>query len=170
MHYRRTYIPGGSYFFTVALADRKQSLLTDHVDLLKSAFMTVKNAHPFKIDAIVILPEHFHMIMTLPGDDVRYSMRLGLIKSYFSRGIDKSETRSISRQFKRERGIWQRRFWEHYIRDEPDFIKHINYIHYNPVKHALTLNPVDWKYSSIHRYIKQGLLPSNWSAAEDTLM
>ena len=130
MHYRRSHAPGGSYFITAALADRKQKLLLEKIDDLKYAFKKVKNAHSFTIDAIVILPDHFHMIITLPDADVAYSKRLSLIKCYFTRRIEKGELISKSRQLKRERGIWQRRFWE---------------------------------YSSIHRYIREGILSAGWS-------
>ena len=103
-------------------------------------------------------------MLTSLDEDVAYSKRLGLIKSYFTLGIKSEKVVSKSRQKKRERGIWQRRFWEHSIRDEKGFIRHVNYIHYNPVKHGYVKSPADWKYSNIHRYVRQGLLPADWSA------
>tara|TARA_R110000868_G_scaffold360413_3_gene622417 strand:+ start:237 stop:746 length:510 start_codon:yes stop_codon:yes gene_type:complete len=167
MRYRRLYVPGGSYFFTIVLMNRKSTLLVDNIDKLKSAFKKVKTNHPFKIDAIVILPDHLHMVIALPEEDMAYSKRLGLIKSYFTRGIKAGEVVAQSREKKRERGIWQRRFWEHSIRDEKDFIRHVHYIHYNPVKHGYVKSPVNWKFSSIHRYVRKGLLPADWSADVD---
>lgn len=138
-------------------------LLTDNIDALRSAVQEVKQ-HPFKIDAMVVLPEHLHAIWTLPIDDQDYSSRWMLIKAGFSRRMPLHESRSQSRILKGERGIWQRRYWEHLIRDEQDFIRHVDYIHYNPVKHRHTNRPVDWPYSSIHQYIAKGTLPSDWGA------
>ncbi len=165
MRYRRRYIPGGTYFITAALADRKNTLLKDKIDKLRSAFKKVMYQHPFDIHAIVILPDHFHMLITLPDEDVSYSKRIRLIKSNFSKNIECKEFVSSSRARKAERGIWQRRFWEHSIRDEKDYAYHVNYIHYNPVKHKYVLNPIDWPYSSIHRYVRAGILQPNWSAS-----
>jgi putative transposase len=169
MYYRRIFIPNTTYFFTENLAERKRKLLIEQVDLLRSAFKIVKARHPFTIDAIIILPNHLHMIMTLPEGDSNYSQRLNLIKGSFSRSIDNSENISDSRKKKRERGIWQRRFWEHIIRDERDYENHINYIHYNPVKHGYVKKPVDWLYSSIHRYIAQGILTPDWATEPNFL-
>ncbi len=163
MRYRRLYSLGGQYFLTLVLEDRKKFLLIENIKLLKSAFKTVKDKKPFKIDAIVVLPDHFHMIMTLPDNDTDYPQRISQIKSYFSRHLEKKETISKSRQHKRERGIWQRRFWEHYIRSEQDYEMHVNYIHYNPVKHGYVSRPNAWKYSSIHHYIRLGILPEDWA-------
>lgn len=167
MHYRRTNIPGMCYFFTVNLAERKRTLLIDEISKLKAAFYKVKHKNPFQIDAIVVLPDHLHMIMTLPVGDSNYSQRLNLIKGNFSRQIASKEKISLSRRKKRERGIWQRRFWEHLIRNEDDYERHINYIHYNPVKHGYVKIPADWRYSSIHRYIAKGILSPNWASEED---
>ncbi len=162
MQYKRSDIKGGSYFFTVNLANRKSSLLTDHIKNLKKAINQVKQTHPFIIEAMVILPEHIHAIWTLPQDDNGYAKRWMLIKSNFSRSIPKNEHINKSRFRKRERGIWQRRYWEHAIRDEKDLQNHIDYIHYNPVKHGQVNNPTDWPHSTIHHYIKTGRLEPNW--------
>ena len=164
MQYRRSDIKGASYFFTVNLHNRKTRLLVDYIDALRSSFSRVKQRHPFNIDAIVVMPEHLHAVLTLPYNDNNYAVRWLLIKSAFSRHIPKHEIISPSRVLKRERGIWQRRYWEHLIRDEHDYQSHIDYIHYNPVKHGHAQNPVDWPYSSIHQYIKRGELPKNWGA------
>ncbi|HAI13918.1 MAG TPA: transposase [Phycisphaerales bacterium] len=157
-NYRRWRQSGGSYFFTLALADRSQSLLLDHIALLRDAFATVQQRYPFRMDATVILPEHLHCIWTLPVSDIDYSTRWRQIKSMFSRGIKANESRSPSRIRKKERGIWQRRFWEHMLRDENDMNQHIDYIHFNPVKHGYVNRPVDWQHSSLHRFIENGIL------------
>ncbi|WP_430009518.1 REP-associated tyrosine transposase [Methylophaga lonarensis] len=162
MRYRRTDVAGASYFFTVNLQNRRQTLLTDHIALLRDCFRTVKQRHPFSIDAIVILPEHLHAIWTLPEDDADFSMRWMLIKSAFSRGLPKTEHIRHSQQRKRERGIWQRRYWEHLIRDDLDYSRHIDYIHYNPVKHGYVDKAVDWPYSSIHRFVGNGMITNDW--------
>jgi putative transposase len=133
--YTRAYVPGGTLFFTVALLERRQSLLIDHIDLLREAFCKVRRQRPFNIDAIVVLPDHLHCIWTLPADDADFSTRWRLIKTTFARGIPPGEYLSERRQRTGERGIWQRWFWEHMIRDERDFSAHVDYIHYNPVKH-----------------------------------
>jgi putative transposase len=162
MQYRRADIKGASYFFTVNLANRKSSVLVDNINALRESIRTVKNRHPFKIDAMVIMPEHLHAIFTLPEGDKDYATRWSLIKSGFSRQIPKTESISPSRVTKGERGIWQRRYWEHCIRDDRDYEAHVNYIHYNPVKHGYVQNAVDWPYSSIHQYIKSGYINKEW--------
>lgn len=150
MRYKRVFLPGGSYFFTVKLANPSSHLLVDQIDHLRSAFTYVKRRHPFHIDAIVVMPNHLHCIWTLPEDDFNYSMRWRQIKSHFSRAIPTTESISQSRQRKHERGLWQRRFWEHTLRDERDYLNHIEYTHNNPVKHGFVANPYEWPYSSIH--------------------
>jgi putative transposase len=166
MRYRRVKISGASYFFTVNLAERNSHLLVTHVDLLRASVRHVKNTHSFIIDAIVIMPNHLHALWTLPENDSDYAIRWGLIKSGFSRQFEPTERISTSRQSKGERGIWQRRFWEHLIRDDDDYENHIDYIHYNPVKHGFVIRPVDWAFSSIHRYIKSGILNEQWGCGE----
>ncbi len=164
MRFRRADVAGGTYFFTVNLAERKRRLLVEHVDLLRDVLRRVKARYLFHIDAMVILPEHLHAVWTMPQDDRDYSTRWMLIKAGFSRGIAKTERRSQSRVRKGERGIWQRRFWEHVIRDDRDYEKHVDYIHYNPVKHGYVKRAADWPHSSIHRFIAAGLLPHEWGA------
>ncbi|MDH5631240.1 MAG: transposase [Gammaproteobacteria bacterium] len=163
MQYRRADICGGTYFFTVNLEERNKTLLVDEFDKLRMVFNDVKKRHPFKLDAMVVLPEHIHAMMTLPPNDNDFAKRWMLIKSDFSRLLPKTEKKNTSRQTKGERGIWQRRYWEHLIRDETDYINHVNYIHYNPVKHGYVTNAIDWKYSTIHRYVDCNLLPKNWA-------
>lgn len=163
MQYRRADIKGASYFFTVNLANRKSSALMDNINALRESIRTVKIRHPFKIDAMVIMPDHLHAIFTLPEGDNDYAKRWSLIKSGFSRQIPKIENISPSRASKGERGIWQRRYWEHCIRDDNDYEAHVNYIHYNPVKHGYVQHAVDWPYSSIHQYIKNGYINREWA-------
>jgi len=162
MQYRRADTKGASYFFTVNLASRQSTLLVDKIDTLRQSIQTVKQRHPFKIDAMVVMPDHLHAIFTLPPDDNDFAMRWMLIKSGFSRQIPTGEQINPSRGSKRERGLWQRRYWEHLIRDDNDYNAHVNYIHYNPVKHGYVQQAVNWPYSSIHRYIKNGVINKNW--------
>ena len=165
MRYRRHYIEGGSYFFTVNLAERNRRLLVEYVDTLRAAIHSVRNRHPFQIDAIVIMPNHLHAIFTMPTGDADYSTRWMLIKAGFSRNIPKTERVNASRRSKGERGIWQRRFWEHTLQDEDDFRHHVDFIHYNPVKHGYVTRPTDWPHSSIHRHIHAGILAPDWATA-----
>ena len=166
MQYRRSDIAGGTYFFTVNLAERKRTLLVDHADILRTVIRKVKEKHPFDIDAMVVLPDHLHMLWTLPKGDNDFPTRMMLIKAGFSRLVEKGEYQSASRLSKAERGIWQRRYWEHLIRNEQGFADHVKYIHYNPVKHGYAARASDWKYSSIHRYIKAGILNADWGCDE----
>jgi putative transposase len=122
--------------------------------------------HPFGIDAAVVLPEHLHCIWTLPAEDSDYSMRWRLIKSFFSRqcGDEVRAEISASRRRKKEQAVWQRRFWEHCIRDQRDWVRHVEYIHYNPVRHGLVRAPRDWQYSSFHKYVREGKYDVMWGA------
>ena len=165
-NYRRNFIPGGSFFFTVNLADRRSNLLIDRIDQLRSAFWYARTRHDFAIDAIVVMPDHLHTIWTLPPDDSDFAMRWRLIKTMFSRSVERGERRSASRSTKSERGIWQRRFWEHTLRDENDFERHCHYIHFNPVKHGHVSAPSQWQYSSFHRFVRLGVYPMNWAAGK----
>jgi putative transposase len=133
----RSSVPGGTYFFTVNLAERHEtSLLIDHIDSLRKAFAATRRERPFRLDAIVVLPDHLHCLWRLPTGDRDFSTRSRLIKSRFSREIERNEQRNPSRRRKGERGIWQRRYWEHLIRDDEDYRRHADYIHFNPVKHG----------------------------------
>jgi REP-associated tyrosine transposase len=161
--YRRNFIPGGCFFFTVNLADRRLRLLTEHVDALRSAFREARQRHPFTIDAVVVLPDHLHAVWTLPEGDRDFATRWRLIKSTFSRNFAVGEPISASRVAKGERGIWQRRYWEHTIRDENDLARHIDYVHINPMKHGLVERVGDWPYSSFYRMVKLGIYPEDWA-------
>ena len=166
-NYQRVKINGATYFFTVALLERKgNSLLIQEVDTLRDVVREVKAKYPFHIYGWVVLPDHLHALWTLPADDCDYSLRWRLIKSGFSRALPKIEHRSPIRQAAGERGIWQRHFWEHCIRDEEDYQHHLNYIHVNPLKHGLVSSVKDWPYSSFHRYVADGIYPVNWCGDE----
>ena len=165
--YRRCRVPGGTYFFTVAIAERRRSLLTEHIQALRQAFRAARTARPFVVDAIVVLPDHLHCLWTLPPGDVDYSVRWAHVKSAFSMQMLSGERRCASRIAKRERGLWQRRFWEHWVADEDDFRRHFDYIHFNPVKHGLVANAADWPYSSFHRYLGLGVYEGGWGDMPD---
>jgi putative transposase len=161
-YYRRAHVAGGTYFFTVTIADRSADDLVRHIDRLRGAYRVALSRYPFKTVAICILPDHVHAIWSLPDGDADFARRWMLIKSGFSRGLPTRPQTSDSKLRKRERGIWQRRYWEHLIRDADDLSRHIDYIHFNPVKHGLVARVQDWPYSSFHGYCKQGLLPLDW--------
>jgi putative transposase len=166
VRYRRNFIPGGTYFFTVTLADRRSRILVDRIASLRHAFRVTRTERPFTIDAIVILPDHLHVIMTLPPGDSDFSGRWRRLKSLFSRCVV-ADGVPVARSQRGEYALWQRRFWEHTIRDESDFSRHVDYIHYNPVKHNLVTRVKDWPYSSFHRYVRRGLMPEDWGGTAD---
>jgi putative transposase len=161
--YRRNFMAGGSFFFTVNLAERRLRLLTQHIDELRNAFRQTRRRHPFTVDAMVVLPDHLHAVWTLPEGDADFATRWRLIKSAFSHSLPSGERISDSRAAKGERGIWQRRYWEHTIRDQNDFARHVDYVHINPVKHGLVPRVRDWPYSSFHRMVKLGIYPEDWA-------
>ena len=163
--YRRNFVEGGTFFFTVNLADRNSALLTDNIDLLRTAFREIRRRHPFSIDAIVVLPDHLHAIWTLPPDDNEFATRWNLIKGRFSRALPAREPISASRSSRRERGVWQRRYWEHMIRDEDDLVRHTEYIHFNPVKHGYIDSLAAWPHSSFHAFVRRGDCAPQWAAA-----
>jgi putative transposase len=170
MDYRRIWHPGGAYFFTINLLQRKDNdLLIRHTQSLRESVKTVKAHHPFEIHGWVVLPENMHCLIELPENDIDYATRIRLIKIGFSKAIPKTERRSSVRIKRGERGIWQRRYWEHLIRDEADFQAHINYIHYNPVKHGWVKQVKDWPYSTFHRWVEQGAYPLNWAGIDGDL-
>ncbi len=162
-NYRRNFLRGGWFFFTANLADRRLRLLTTHIDLLRQAFRDVRRRHPFGIEAVVVLPDHLHTVWSLPEDDADFALRWRLIKTIFSRGLPGGEPISASRAGKGERGIWQRRYWEHTLRDEADLVRHLDYIHFNPVKHGHVRCVKDWPYSSFRRMVRLGVYPVDWA-------
>lgn len=165
--YRRAFRPGGTFFFTVVTHNRRPILCQPKAYLfLHTAIETVLNERPFEGLAFVLLPEHFHCIWKLPDGDGDFSTRMACIKKMFTRlwledGGDEFAV-SKARRKHRERGIWQKRFWEHTIRDENDFIRHVNYIHYNPIKHNLAKCPHAWPYSTFGRWVENGYYKRDW--------
>lgn len=159
-NYRRLFIPGGMYFFMVNLLDRSSRLLTKHVSLLRGAYGAVQDAHPFQTVAIVVLPDHFHCVWRLPAEDANYSLRIRLLKERFTKRLPPG---AITRTGRREgeRGVWQRRFWEHAIRDDEDLNRHVDYIHFNPVRHGHVDDPDDWPHSTWHDWKKEYGRPIN---------
>jgi putative transposase len=161
-NYRRVRVPGGRYFFTVNLFDRRSDRLVAGIDALRDAVRETRGILPFHVDAWVVLPEHMHCIWTLPEGDSDFPGRWQAIKIAFSKSLRRDEPRSTLMVKRRERGIWQRRYWEHAIRDDRDYVAHMDYIHFNPVKHGLVKNPGEWSFSTFHRCVAAGLYPANW--------
>lgn len=170
MNYRRCIQPGGTFFFTIVTFIR-QPLFTspENIATLREAFRYVLNRHLFEIDACAVLPDHIHTIWTLPENDHDYPTRLRLLKSRFTYKLESKPQQMVSpsRKMKQEQAVWQRRYWEHLIRDEDDFRHHIEYIHYNPVKHGLVSAPSEWPYSSFHRYVENSIYPVNWAMTRE---
>ena len=162
--YRRLYQHGGTWFFTVVTFHRRPLLQEDYcVSLLSNCLEHVKQRHPFVIDAQVILPDHLHCIWTLPAGDTDFSTRWNLVKGEFSRRYGQEfEAVPSSRKRRREQTVWQRRFWEHLVRDQEDFNRLCDYIHYNPVKHGLAKSPVEWPHSTCSDFVVKGLYPRDW--------
>lgn len=171
-NYRRSRTAGGCFFFTL-VTHQRQPILT-HPDarrFLRTSILETQNRYPFTIDAWVLLPDHLHAVWTLPEKESDFSKRWGLIKANFSKKakslFEKEELLSHSRVRQRESSIWQRRFWEHEIRDDDDYQRHLDYIHYNPVKHGLVKCVADWPHSTFHRYVTQGTYPDDWGGGID---
>jgi putative transposase len=162
-NYRRAFVPGGCWFFTVNLLERRSTLLVDHIASLRESVANTRHKYPFEIDAFVVLPNHVHAIWTLPPGDADFSIRWRLIKTAFAKTLPKHERLSAVRTARNERGIWQRRFWEHMIRNETDYARHIEYCYINPVKHGLVTRVRDWPHSSFHRDVEQGIFPLDWA-------
>ena len=166
-NYRRCTPAGGTWFFTVVIAERRERLLTAHINALRDSWTWVKKRHPFTTNAVVVLPDHLHAIWTLPAGDSDFAMRWKLIKEGFSRRLPHGEPRNASRRRRSERGIWQRRYWEHVIRDHGDMASHVDYVHFNPVKHGYASRVAEWPHSSFHRFVRHGLLPADWASPPD---
>ncbi|MGE3784931.1 MAG: transposase [Alphaproteobacteria bacterium] len=150
-NYRRNRVPGATYFFTVNLRDRRSELLVGKIDALREAVREIRRQMPFHIDAWVVLPDHMHCLWTLPEGDSCFPDRWRGIKTRFSRSLGLGRV-----------GIWQRGYWEHTIRDDRDYNTHMDYIHFNPVKHGNVQNPADWPFSSFRRCVAAGLYPADW--------
>ncbi|EAR23133.1 REP-associated tyrosine transposase [Nitrococcus mobilis] len=160
-NYRRVKIPGGTYFFTAVTRERRPVFTSDrNIEALRRAFRTVRERRPFAVEAVVVLPDHLHCIWRLPENDADYSGRWREIKKLTSRAITPhSDERG-------ERALWQRRFWEHTIRDDRDWRLHMDYVHYNPVKHGLVRRPRDWRWSSFARCAERGWYEADWGKSE----
>src|SRR4051812_17598788 len=166
-NYCRAFVPGGCWFFTANLLDRRSDLLTQKIAALREATRRTRERHPFRIDAFVVLPDHIHTIWSLPFGDADFSRRWRLIKIEFSKSIPRTERLSKTRRVRGERGIWQRRFWEHLIRDDEDYRRHVEYCYINPVKHGFVRRVCDWPFSSFHRDVAGGLFPEDWAGELD---
>ena len=162
-NFRRAFVPAGCWFLTANLLDRRSTLLTDQIEALREAARRTRERYPFQIDALVVLPDHVHAIWTLPEGDADFSMRWRLIKVQFSKSVPKTELLSKVRRARGERGVWQRRFWEHLIRDDDDYRRHVEYCYINPVKHGLVSRVCDWPFSSFHRDVAAGVVPEDWA-------
>jgi putative transposase len=165
MRYRRAFIPGGSFFFTVVTEQRRPLFTSaDTVNVLRTAFRAVRATCPFEVDAIVVLPDHLHCIWTLPLGDGDFATRWRLIKTWFTKHCDPAvrAAPNRARTAKQEQAVWQHRYWEHALRDEADVIRHTEYVHFNPVKHGLVSSAIEWPHSSFRRYVKAGLYPADW--------
>lgn len=169
--YRRARVAGGTFFFTV-VSYRRQMILCDEFvrNALREVVVSVRRRRPLVIDAWVLLPDHLHCIWTLPPGDGDFSLRWSLIKREVSRAVGtryrREEWLSSSKLKHRESTVWQRRFWEHCIRDEADYRHHVDYIHFNPVKHGLVAHAADWPHSTFHRFVTAGMYPPDWSGEE----
>jgi len=159
--YVRAKIKGSVFFFTLVLAERPSNLLFEEIERLRHIYRAVQQRRPFETIAVCILPDHIHALWALPESDSDFSTRWSLIKSGFSRGLD-AKPRSASKVGKREKGTWQRRYWEHAIRNDLDLERHVDYIHFNPVKHGHVTRVADWPHSSFHRYVERGLRAADW--------
>jgi putative transposase len=170
-NYRRYYLPGATYFFTAVTHERRPILTTPFGrQCLRRALSAVRADRPFEIVAVVLLPDHVHTIWALPEGDANYSLRWGLIKERFTRlfldGGGREGVMSLSRRRRRERAVWQRRFWEHTVRDEDDLKRCADYIHWNPVKHGLVKSVCEYAWSSLHRFVGGGEYDPTWGSAD----
>jgi putative transposase len=165
--YRRLFLPGAPYFFTVVTHDRRPFLTTSAARAcLRDALRHVRRRRPSAIVAIVLLPDHLHTVWTLPRGDADYATRWSRAKQWFTDAFLASGApegaRSASRVAKRERAVWQRRYWEHTVRDEADLERCVDYVHWNPVKHGLATRVADYPWSSFHRYVREGHYDVEW--------
>lgn len=168
MNYRRASVPGGSYFFTL-VAHERAPLFANAANVVcwRGAIANVQRKRPFVVEAEVLMPDHVHVVWTLPEGDADYSTRIRLVKTAFTKAVPpsvKTSPRNESRASKGEREVWQRRYWEHVIRDEEDFHTHVDYVHFNPVKHGLTKRPCDWPYSTFGAWVERGSYDPWWGS------
>jgi putative transposase len=161
--YNRNFTPGGTFYVTLSLADRQSSALVDHIAALRTAMHRAREKAHFGIKALVVLPNHLHAVVTLPQGDDDFTGRWRLINSGFASAIAAVDS-SINCDADDEYALWQKRYWEHAISDDTDLARHIEYIHFNPVKHGLVERVSEWPHSSFHRYVRRGLLPDDWAS------
>jgi putative transposase len=171
-NYRRANIKGGTYFFTVVIYRRQTFLCNENVrNALRNGIQNTQTPHPFTIDGWVLLPDHLHRIWTLPPNDAAFGIRWAMIKRFVTKrcgpDLHRDDWMSELKRRRKESTIWQRRFWEHLIRDERDYEKHMDYIHYNPVKYGYVKNVIEWPYSTFHRYVRQGVYAEGWAGVID---
>lgn len=167
--YRRALVPGATWFFTVNLSDRTSGLLVREIAQLRAAARTVRKRYPCRIVAAVVLPDHLHAVLQLPEGDADFPGRWRYLKTLFAWALPRTEFIPRNRARRGERGIWQRRYWEHMIRGESDLRAHIDYIHFNPVKHGLVSRVRDWPHSSFPTYVRAGVLPVDWGGDQRDL-
>ncbi len=170
-NYRRANAKGGTYFFTVVTYRRQGFLCDENVrHALRNGIQNTRAIHPFEINGWVLLPDHLHCIWTLPPDDADFGVRWAMIKRFVTKQCGSSLRRedwmNDSKRKRKESTLWQRRFWEHQIRDEQDYEAHMNYLHFNPVKHGYVKSVKDWPYSTFHRYVRAGVYSEDWSSGE----
>jgi putative transposase len=161
-NYCRLRVPGATWFFTVNLADRGRTTLTDNIRILRAAYRVTVAEHPVFCDAMVVMPDHLHAVWTLPQGDADYSVRWRKIKGRFTHAVGRCGDRDPSKEYKRDGGVWQRRFWEHLVRDEDEYARAMRYVIGNPVKHGFVERAEDWPYSSVHRDRRAGRI--DWAA------
>ncbi len=169
--YRRLYVPGGTYFFTVVTGGRSPIFLDpDSVRLLTRSMRRIRESYPFTTVALIVLPDHLHCLWSLPSGDSNFSLRWRRIKSEFTTGWvnagKPAPARSASQASQGERGLWQRRFWEHLIRDEDDLAQHFDYIHFNAVRHGYASHPSEYPWSTFDRHVRLGSYPPEWGTIE----
>ncbi|MBF8270206.1 MAG: transposase [Gammaproteobacteria bacterium] len=164
--YRRNRVAGGTYFFTVTLQDRTSTRLVEHMVELRPTLRSVMRERPFRIDAMVVMPDHMHAVWSLPPGDDDYAGRWRLIKSRFTRSLVRAGVKMLKNE-KGEYDLWQRRYWEYTIRNESDLVRHVDYIHFNPVKHGLVTRVCDRPHSTFHHYVKAGIYPLDWAGVVD---
>ena len=167
--YRRLYVKGGTYFFTVVTYNRRPIFTNEpEINLLLHCMQVVSENHPFQIDAFVIMPDHLHALWTLPENDADFSLRWRQIKSQFTRQFQRNKSKfGEINSTEITYNVWQRGFWEHLIRDQEDFNRHCDYIHFNPVKHGLASSPDEYDFSSFHTFMQKGIYKSDWGKLPD---
>lgn len=168
--YRRAQDAGACYFFTLVTHQRQPLLTQPRLrEALRLAIVQVRQRYPFNICGWVLLPDHLHCLWQLPEEDADYGLRWSMIKRLTSQAFVCDGGISLSRRLRRESGLWQRRFWEHRIRDEADYRRHMDYLHWNPMRHGLVERVGDWPWSSYHRLVREGVYPADWGGAADDM-